>query len=213
MNTLDRLTENEVNDLTKMLDQHKERRDILPLILRLCTGGMIAYLILMVFMTDDDTMTEMPLPFIICSVGVFILFALILMEHFIRNRTYRDAIFTNETVAIGIVLAVKCVGTFTMDKPGISVKIQGRMVRHPGIKTQTDTHDILVAVKGLDRPLRTRLKIKVIENGDCLHPTIWSRGDIVAVAYDRTKPRACRIVGTRSAGKFGYVSESGYPSE
>jgi hypothetical protein len=56
---------------------------------------------------------------------------------------------------------------------------------------------ILVAVRGLDKFLRSYVKVKEIKKGIYLEIPRWEKGDMVTVMYDLLKPKTCRIADIR----------------
>jgi hypothetical protein len=188
---LDSITEHWLNELAKRSDPHKKIKTVLGGIWGLSIVAAIFYLIFKLItgeeVTDGNTTYNTAIndiSVIICLAYIFIVMAIVIVHYLIMNRIYGRVDPSNETSAEGIVYSSKVVSSSTSERNG---RITG----------QTDRYEVLVAVKGLNKFLRARVKIRIMDNGKYLQTPNWKKGDKVKVAYDRVKPKACRIVDTK----------------
>jgi archaellum component FlaG (FlaF/FlaG flagellin family) len=187
----DSITEHWLNELAKASNPRRRIKTILGGIWGLSIVIAIFYIIFRLIMGDEvvdgDTtystaITELPV--IICLVYILIVAVVSVIYYAVMNRIYGNVDPANETTAEGIVYSSRIISSGTSE-------INGR------ITGQTDRYEVFVAVKGLNKFLRARIKIKIMEKGKYLQAPNWKKGDKVKVAYDRTKPKACRIIDTR----------------
>jgi hypothetical protein len=66
------------------------------------------------------------------------------------------------------------------------------------VRTDIVRYRIRVIVEGLDMHLFPEEDVKMIVKGVHIDPALRKKGDRVVVVYDRTKPRRCKIIETKT---------------